>query len=1508
MQRAESPALPHTPQHKSRTPRASKLRRTPGRDTHTDGSARGTPEEPPRDERDSHDLSLTDNTRHSIVDNMLMSLNPDQPKAFSPPQDRPNFSAGSDAIGSQRYLHSSSATSESYTVALSDSPDQRSSQHGGRGRRSNSSSNFQSGLGRIDSVHDSEALDVKRGKRFQVKRAGASGQAGRGHSRQASSKSSFGSTNLDYGQMAAQLKTPAGLNRRSASFDHGYGRGALQSAMSSGVHPPMPSSLSQPHFYNDFEAAPTPTVPGGPRREQSPGFTPQAAPVAPSMQRRNSNKSAKGHTRRATPQWENPAPPINGFMSRRGSKQLPSFLRSRNTSPVRQVSEPVLSNRFEANESRFEPNGTRFDSSGSRFDANNQQKESSAQRPGFFRRVFGSSKGLTPSTSDMRLNATQSQPAQPRANSRNGAAEPNRLHKTPAIEDLSNPSKSAPPPLQKKPSSFFRRRKKSISDNVPPPSLPLHLQQNAAAVQVDDAPRSPVSSLRKVMDPYLDGPADVGHGPAPGDHPPISSHTSRLRGQKSFEPTYPPHDASIESEIRPSQPRELPSPLLGAPSPNAYHSFLNDDSSTENKTPTEPSDNGPSAALQTYSRTAGPTSVPPTLTPQRSVSQDAIPTSKKHGNAPRIDNRSLNNQPNPSPTLESSTRKVATPTRRPASPQRSFSTDDRLWLRAGESDADSAKKEPKRSTEEAEKSPVSDYHSASSTLHPLKKGDEIRFPETVAGEPTFNHDLDKELPIEMDSDEPTDGERLMAKRMFEGDESIATKETAAAWLGDPSVARGRIRKAYMELFKFKNLTILAALRSLCGKLYLKGEAQQVDRILDVFSSWWFTCNPKNGFKATDVVHTICYSLLLLNTDLHQAEIETKMTRTQFLKNILPTIRRVVTDAAPDAFTNARASTMPPAKPWMNDQSSTGMKTSLPGSPMLDVRRSFEGQRPTHRLSQRPSDQAASAVGQSSTPVDFASSIGDCGPLVKTGFNGKLSTWENQIELILKDFYNSIRQQPLPLHRGDSAERPPPPAPQQSSNSLSAMTSNILRRTPSMISKTGSENVTYNRGRQTEGRLGTGRWTSKTRSRPRLYPASTVASSRRSSFDEQSSVTSPSVTSAWSKFSSFGRTQTSFSVDSLGSHFPQADFQQSIGFANALSQAIIREEHPTAGDEESLRAAPLLEDESLELAGAPWAKEGILKHKHHLEAIDKRAKDRNWVESFAVIEKGHMKLFSFNMNAKSLRSKNKSKQTGGAVGGGNWMENAETLGSFVLRQTIASALPPPGYSKARPHVWALSLPTGAVHLFQVGTPEIVKEFVTTANYWSARLSKEPLVGAISNIEYGWGEGVINTALLSSNHSENTPLMPSNMSTHSVTRPSLQSSIRSARSSMDQSRSFGPKLPGDKITIHDWTPPQQSMVASALMEVDQLRQLMSYVRNIEEELQRHNELRGPMLLAVSLAPWLPFQAIIRKISPFSSRKLTDVSLSSLVLPPPTQLYKSHDELGAQILLSPARDCQV
>lgn len=596
----------------------------------------------------------------------------------------------------------------------------------------------------------------------------------------------------------------------------------------------------------------------------------------------------------------------------------------------------------------------------------------------------------------------------------------------------------------------------------------------------------------------------------------------------------------------------------------------------------------------------------------------------------------------------------------------------------------------------------------------------------------------------------------------------------------------------------------------------------------------------------DTIHMICYSIMLLNTDLHLADIEHKMTRGQFVKNTLTTIVHAIEEDTPAEF-NRRGSILP------------GKGSTLATD---EVRPSVDQSRPSNRFSFIPPGRTDTSA--SDAPVD------DCGPLVKSPFDGNIKAWEGQVETVLKDIYASIRDERLPLFGAEPERYQSGPA---SQSNLSVM--GMLKRTPSVLSKTPSENQSI-RGRVAENsRANASRWASKSRSRHRL--GGTGFSSSRTSFDDGNSMWSPAGSSAnWSR-QSLGRTHTTMSMDSFGSSWPRDEYQQSIGFANALSQAIIREDVPTGKaqsimSDDGFVSPQLLEDESLELAGPPWVKEGMVTHKHHLDGIERKAKDRNWSQVFAVIQKGTLSLFSFTPN-KSLRSKRAQRLKGAQagpiqVGGGNWQENATNLGSFNLRQALASALPPPGYSRSRPHVWALSLPTGAVHLFQVGTPEIIKEFVTTANYWSARLSTHPLVGGISNIEYGWGESIVNNALVAAANTNESgaagPNPPPTAGTGRMSRPGSSAANGPARrGSMQSGRSFRSgsfdygagrpgsggrqKLPGDVIHIAEWAAPAQSMRPSTVGEEEQLHVLEAYVRSIEEELQGHNQLRGPMLLA-------------------------------------------------------------
>lgn len=497
----DSPPL--TPPNRIRTKgnRASKVhkaRPTP-RETYIQTAARGAcGNEQFPNERISHDLSLSDNPRHSVVDNMLLSLNPDQPRLSSPISTKLPRSAGSKLSSTKSLRHRghlpSSSSASDTTYAIDESPS-RFSSHFTRGRRSNSSSNFQSTLGRIDSARPSDDHGpTRRSNALIAQRAGAvdrssvpSTRAGR-----KSSKSS-GSSSVDLGRMAGGTKWNQSLSRRSSSFDHGH-RPHFSSEFNSSAT--LPKSSSQPLYRPSTEIAPTPIVPGGPRtRDASPAKGARTAhlrPQPPPLNRKGSTgslrganklKKNKGDTtdnngtrsgRSKSPEKrqgpENAQPPQSYISSGTGSKVV-----SRAVSPSRVQSEPSLS-------LAPEKSGT------------------PRERPGFFKRVFGSSRNNYHANELRHPQPPASMRNSIRADSRTGFAVPDALQ-TPNHGDDTSASKPLHPTVVKKPSSFFRRRKKSISETNPTLIAPLELP---ASLSNSAAEKSP--GLRQVMDPFLRSP------------------------------------------------------------------------------------------------------------------------------------------------------------------------------------------------------------------------------------------------------------------------------------------------------------------------------------------------------------------------------------------------------------------------------------------------------------------------------------------------------------------------------------------------------------------------------------------------------------------------------------------------------------------------------------------------------------------------------------------------------------------------------------------------------------------------------------------------------------------------------------------------------------------------------------------------------------------------------------------------------------------------------------------
>ncbi|KAJ1910866.1 hypothetical protein H4219_006105, partial [Mycoemilia scoparia] len=113
----------------------------------------------------------------------------------------------------------------------------------------------------------------------------------------------------------------------------------------------------------------------------------------------------------------------------------------------------------------------------------------------------------------------------------------------------------------------------------------------------------------------------------------------------------------------------------------------------------------------------------------------------------------------------------------------------------------------------------------------------------------------------------------------------------AEWLGKPAPLNKLALKYYMDMYDFTKIRIDEGLRMVCGHILLKGESQVIDRILYAFAQRHQECNPTDVLRGVDVAHAVSYSTLLLNTDLHIANIRSseRMSKSRFVRNTMDTI-------------------------------------------------------------------------------------------------------------------------------------------------------------------------------------------------------------------------------------------------------------------------------------------------------------------------------------------------------------------------------------------------------------------------------------------------------------------------------------------------------------------------------------------------------------------------------------------------------------------------------------------
>ncbi|KAK2184722.1 hypothetical protein NP493_255g01035 [Ridgeia piscesae] len=104
------------------------------------------------------------------------------------------------------------------------------------------------------------------------------------------------------------------------------------------------------------------------------------------------------------------------------------------------------------------------------------------------------------------------------------------------------------------------------------------------------------------------------------------------------------------------------------------------------------------------------------------------------------------------------------------------------------------------------------------------------------------------------------------------------------FLGENEKFNMEVMYSYIDQLNFANVNFVPALRAFLAGFRLPGEAQKIDRLMEKFAARYCECNPNNGvFASADAAYVLAYSVIMLTTDLHSAQVKHKMTKEQYIK-------------------------------------------------------------------------------------------------------------------------------------------------------------------------------------------------------------------------------------------------------------------------------------------------------------------------------------------------------------------------------------------------------------------------------------------------------------------------------------------------------------------------------------------------------------------------------------------------------------------------------------------------
>lgn len=151
--------------------------------------------------------------------------------------------------------------------------------------------------------------------------------------------------------------------------------------------------------------------------------------------------------------------------------------------------------------------------------------------------------------------------------------------------------------------------------------------------------------------------------------------------------------------------------------------------------------------------------------------------------------------------------------------------------------------------------------------------------QMVMGKKKFNVDPKKGIEFLVENQLLKNTAQDIAAFLYKGEG--LNKTAIGDYLGEKKDLNMAVLDAFIGLHDFTNLLLVQALRQFLWSFRLPGEAQKIDRMMEKFAARYCSQN-SNVFSNTDTCYVLSFSIIMLNTALHNPSVKDKPSLETFI--------------------------------------------------------------------------------------------------------------------------------------------------------------------------------------------------------------------------------------------------------------------------------------------------------------------------------------------------------------------------------------------------------------------------------------------------------------------------------------------------------------------------------------------------------------------------------------------------------------------------------------------------